>query len=417
MKARTRKAKSTGESQLTGRRRATGPSKTKTLISPSAIGPANRGRVLQALIDLGPSSRAELARHTAVNRTTISGIVQPLLDQGILVAGAPLAMKRGGKPARPLWFSPQAGPICAAVLMPGVARTALVSLTGDIYAEHHEALDVDSASPEPLFDGLVRSLERTLGAAPSRPLGVGVAVGGMINTESNTIVTVNQATALAGFPLGRRLTGQTGLSVCIDHYPRAMLLGERWFGIGRGLRNFATIYTGESLGAALFLDGHLYRGPGGGGGELGHTFVQIDGDLCDCGRRGCWETIATLGWLRLEARAAGIDDPDTINSARLTAMTVGGDAVAAELHDRFAHNIAIGIANLHQTMSLSVYVLCGDVAGGGGALRDAIATHVRAMSPDRPGYPLDFRLGDIEDRATLRGAAGLILSENLQFTL
>lgn len=340
---------------LLGPERAGGGRRDRPLISPTAIGPANRGRVLQALFDLGPTSRAELARYAGVNRTTISGIVQPLLDQGVLVEGEPLPVAvTGGKPARPLWFAPDAAPICAAMLMPDMAHTALVALTGDISAEASRPLPPDPSSAEPLIEGLAACLAETLAAAPRPPLGIGVAVGGMVDTDSNTVVAVNLAPVLAGYPLGRELGRRFGLPVLIDHHPRAMLLGERWFGIGRGLRTFAVIYTGEVLGGALYLDGHLYRGPGGGGGELGHTFVQLDGDLCRCGRRGCWETIATVGWLRSAAGAAGLSDPGRMTSARLAALVAEGDPAATRLRDRYARNVAIGIANLHQTMSPEV---------------------------------------------------------------
>ena len=374
-----------GHRRLIARDGADSPRRSRALISPSAIGSANRGRVLQALFDLGPTSRAELARHAAVNRTTISGIVQPLLDQGVLVEGAPLPANGGGKPARPLWFSPEAGPICAATLMPDVAHTALVSLTGEILAEHFETLDPDVHAPEPLIEGLIRCLERTMVAAPRRPLGIGVAVGGMVDTETNSIVAVNLAPALAGYPLGRELARRFGLTVCLDHHPRAMLIGERWFGIGRGVSNFAAIYTGEVLGGALYLDGHLYRGPGGGGGELGHTFVQVDGAQCRCGRFGCWETIATLGWLRDRARAAGWPDPDRTDAARLAALVKDNAPGAAALLDTYARNLAIGIANLHQTMAPNFYVLYGDVVGGGQMLLDAIAGHVRDLGATAAG--------------------------------
>ena len=85
----------------------------RSLLSSSMVGTANRGVVIQALFDLGPTSRAELARHAGVNRTTISGIVQPLIDNNLLVETEPGRSKQSrGKPARPLWFSPNARPIC-----------------------------------------------------------------------------------------------------------------------------------------------------------------------------------------------------------------------------------------------------------------------------------------------------------------
>ena len=390
----------------------------RALISPSDVGQANRGRILQALFDLGPNSRAELARYAGVNRATITGIVQPLIEGGVLVEGEPLpAGDTGGKRARPLKFSPHAPRVVGVELMPGYVRSALVSWTGEVLAQHRRRFSADLRRPEPALAAIEASVSRSLAAATERPLGIGVAVGGMVDTDRRTIVTVNLAPVLSGLPLGALLEERLGLPVCLDHHPRAMLLGDRWFGVGRGARSFAAIFTGEVLGGALLLDGHLYRGPQGAGGELGHTFVQVDGELCRCGRRGCWETIATLSWLRREARAAGLPGADAVNSRSLVALAAAGAANAPDLLDRYARNIAVGIANLQQTVAPNLYVLHGDVVGGGEPMRSAIERHVRDLVPAHPGGQAELTLGDPEDHATLRGAAGLVLSQQLQFLL
>ena len=101
----------------------------------------------------------------------------------------------------------------------------------------------------------------------------------------------------------------------------------------------------------------------------------------------------------------------------LVALAESGVAGAAELLDRYARNVAIGIANLQQTMAPNFIVLHGDVVGGGSRLLDAIAQHVRDLVPWRPGGDIELVMGDLEDRAALRGAAGLVLSELLHFTL
>jgi hypothetical protein len=114
---------------------------TRSLLSSSVVGSANRGIVIQTLFDLGPTSRAELARRGGVNRTTISGIVQPLIDGNVLVETVPeRATRSEGKPARPLWFSPKAPPVCGVLLMPDVVRTCLVGLDGAIIGENRVAL-------------------------------------------------------------------------------------------------------------------------------------------------------------------------------------------------------------------------------------------------------------------------------------
>jgi predicted NBD/HSP70 family sugar kinase len=395
------------------------PKQARSLLSSSLVGSTNRGRVLQALFDFGPTSRVELARQAGVNRTTISGIVQPLLDQRLLVEGEPVPPKQGGggKHARPLWFSPQAQPICGVLLMPGSIRAALVTLEGKISAEHQETLPTGAARRAELIDAIGACIAGAIAAARRTPLGIGVAVGGMVDTNRRSVVAVNLAPALDGLPLGEELTRRFNLPVLLDHHPRALLVGDRWFGKGRGVRDFAVVYTGEVLGGALYLDGHLHRGPAGAGGELGHTFVQIDGEVCRCGRRGCWDTIATLGWLRREARAAGIDNPDAIDSRRLVKLADAGVPAATRLVDRYARNVAIGIANLQQTVAPNFFILHGDVVGGGPTMVDAIMSHVRRLVPSHPGGEIVFATGEAEDRAALLGAAGLVLSDLLQFPL
>ncbi|WP_234843186.1 hypothetical protein [Sinorhizobium meliloti] len=107
------------------------------LISAASVGPVNRGRLLQALFDRGPSSRADLARFTGVTRGTIGGIVQPLIEQRILEEGEVIPPDHaGGKPAVKLWFARDAKPICAVFLTHSSVRTCLVSLSEDISARN-----------------------------------------------------------------------------------------------------------------------------------------------------------------------------------------------------------------------------------------------------------------------------------------
>ena len=153
------------------------------LISSSSVGSANRGRLLQALFDLGPTSRAELARYTGVNRATITGIIQPLVDQRILVEGEPIRPSEGGgKPARPLWFAEDAQPICAVLVMHDRVRTCLVSLTGTIQAQHEAPFPPEETDPDAIAEIIADCVGQALVEAHRPPLGIGVAAVGMVDT-------------------------------------------------------------------------------------------------------------------------------------------------------------------------------------------------------------------------------------------
>jgi predicted NBD/HSP70 family sugar kinase len=390
----------------------------RSLLSSSVVGSANRGIVIQTLFDLGPTSRAELARRAGVNRTTISGIVQPLIDGDILIETArEPATRSEGKPARPLWFSPKAPPVCGVLLMPDAVRACLVGFDGAVIGENRIALPKGDGPVAPIIRAIKKSVRTALATATRKPLGIGIAVGGMVDTDQGLIVAMNLAPSLDRYPLGGKLGAEFGLPVRLDHHPRALLVGDRWFGKGRGATQFSVIYTGEVLGGAFYFDGRLYRGAAGAGGELGHTFVQVGGELCRCGRRGCWDTIATLSWLRREAKKAGLPRSAEVNSGSLMHFAGSGDARARKLADRYAHNIAVGIANVQQTIAPTHFILHGDVALGGRPMVDAIAAHVRRLVPVRLGLTIQISLGEPGHRAALLGAAGLVLSDLMQLSI
>jgi predicted NBD/HSP70 family sugar kinase len=384
------------------------------LISPAGAGQLNRTRLLQILYDVGPTSRAELARISLVTKTTIGAIVQPMLDEGILVEGGPQrSSAQGGKPARPIWFSPSGRPIVAVHLLPGTVRTALVSPTGSIITEAAARFPATTLDQNVIIDCVTSCIEDVLPSDGRTVLGVGIAVGGIVNTDEGRIVEVNLAPGLSGLELGPILSSSLGLPVHLDHHPRVQALGDRWFGSGRRVSSFASIYCGEAIGVGLVIDGAVHRGVAGAGGEIGHTIVDLNGDVCRCGRRGCWEAIATHRWLRREAAAAGLPAARRLTVGPLARLVADGHPKAAELFDRYAHNVAIGIINLQQILAPGLFILHGDVVQGGNELRERVQKYVLAGIPAHPGGEPSIIFASSEDDMTLLGAAGLVLSQSL----
>ncbi|POH33147.1 MULTISPECIES: ROK family protein [Sinorhizobium] len=390
----------------------------QSLISAGTLGPANRGRLLQALYDMGPSSRADLARFTGVSRGTIGGIVQPLLDQHILAEGEAIPPNQtGGKPATKLWFSKEAKPICAVLLMHDRVHTCLVSLEGEIYVKNAAEVPQALTSASDVFQIVSGCVERTITSGSYPILGIGVAVAGMIDTETGAIVRTGLVPYLDGFPIGAELTRKFGAPVVVDQDARALIVGDRWFGQGRGRRNFAVVYIGETLRGALFLNGHVHRGTAGAGGEIGHTIVELNGRACHCGRRGCWETVATLEWLREQGQSKGLPQAHALNAERLVTLAEQGVNEAEDLLQEYAFNVSVGLANLQHLIAPNCIILHGDVVNGGRRMLSLIERNFRDQLLDRPGDEIMLALGDSENVAALRGAAGLILSELLNFVI
>lgn len=380
------------------------------LLSPVSMGQANRSRVLELLHQNGPSSRAQLARALNVNRATIASILQPLVDNETLVEGEQVPpTAAGGKPARPLWFNRNGKELGSMRLAARAVTAARLGMDGTVHSEAQA--EIDPEQPVEIVQDVLLKLAAHL--FHGRPLlGIGIAASGMVDTAKGVIISMNLAPVWNGYPLGTVLQDRFQVPVTVDHHPRVQALGDRWFGHGRRIDTFASVYTGEALGMGIFHDGRIIRGAAGAGGEYGHVVVDMRGDRCICGRRGCWETVASLSWLRREAARRGIPDPETVACHRLSAQADAGHRPSAELLDLYAHNLALGMANNEYMLGSGTYIVHGDAAAGGERMRALLQRWVAMYEPQR-GTPATVILGGSSDEMALLGGGGLILSTEL----
>lgn len=381
-------------------------SNSTLLLSSRAVGGLNRARVLRALADHGPLSRSELARQAGVHRATIGSIVQGLIDDDVLEEGEPLDLGQVGKPARPLWFAAGAGTVVAIELRRDGARGALVDARGSVSVDEHIAFH-DHSSPADVVktvSGLARRLSRR-----HPVLGVGIAVPGTTNPATGQVVGSLQVRGAEGTALVSDVKRLTGLPTFIENDSRGQALAEHWFGLGRGINSFTSVQTGAGLSVGLVLDGSVYRGPHGLAGELGHTTVAFDGELCKCGLRGCWETIASTDWLRRAAATAGLRGAKAINCAGLQRLAAQGDQRASNLLATYADRLAVGLANLRQLLGSDYFIVHGDAVGGGEPFRTMLneATNARSLGPVRVVFT------ELGDQATILGAVAAVLSQLL----
>lgn len=177
------------------------------------------------------------------------------------------------------------------------------------------------------------------------------------------------------------------------------------------------MYIGETLGGAIYLDGRLYRGPSGAGGEIGHTTVDMKGRICQCGRRGCWETIASSKWLTEEAKTRRLPQAHSLDVSRLLSLVNDSVPGARELLQDYAFNISIGLANLQQFMAPNFIVIHGDIVRGGNTILHLIQETFGDLVFHRPGDEIIVDFGASDCMAALRGAASLLLSELLNFVI
>ncbi|WP_217169055.1 ROK family protein [Streptomyces sp. AC512_CC834] len=301
------------------------------------------------------------------------------------------------RPASP----PAARRLGAVELVPGRVRAAVLSMAGRVLDRTESSYDAATATPADID----RALAAAAGCFAAHELqGIGVAAAGLVDPLTGLILEVNDVPALHGYPVTERLGALTGAGVRVEHRARLQVLGDRWFGAGRGRRTFASVSTGEVLGVGVLYDGEVMAPPGGRSGA--DMTVSASGERCTCGNRGCWKTLATTGWLRARARAAGLGD-----AVSLDALVNGGDALAGRVVEEYAHNLALGLVNVQQLFAPGLFILHGEAREGGERFRTVVEERlqnaVAFVGAEQPRVLVGT--GAVDDVALL-GGAGLVLS-------
>jgi predicted NBD/HSP70 family sugar kinase len=382
------------------------------LLSSGDVGAQNRARIFQTLADHGPLSRADLARMAEVPRATIGTIVGRLLTTGMLEERtARRTVATVGQPPRPLWFGPRLGFRGAVLIQPGTMHVAVVDIQGEIVTEGETAFDA-SATREELQQRLLEGAAGVLTPFAGELTGTGIAVPAICDGERGEVLACTPLPGLVGTRLPQELERYTGGPAVLEEDVRALALGQRWFGQARGIDDFAALQIGEGIGGAIMTGGRLRRSALTIS-EVGHTCVDLHGERCPCGLTGCWETIASLRWLRREAVRLGIPSGASTSPRALTGRAADGDAAAGGLIALYADHIAVGIANLVHLLSLPLFILHGEASGGGDALRDEIQAAVRRRTlPQLSALP-QVEFSRLDQRAGLLGAAAAMLTRQL----
>ncbi|MFC0598567.1 ROK family protein [Streptomyces palmae] len=281
---------------------------------------------------------------------------------------------------------------------------ALVDGGGKLVARARRATPAQEDGPTVLRAVTAVLRELAAGEHWSRAAAVGIGSAGPVDASTGTVSPVN-IPGWRGFPLVEGVRETTGaLPVTLVGDGVAMAAAEHWQGAARGRTNALCMVVSTGVGGGLVLDGRLHPGPTGNAGHIGHISVDLDGDPCPCGGRGCVERIASGPHIARRALAAGWrPGPDgDASAAAVAASARAGDPVAAASFARAAQALAAGIAATANLVEIEVAVVGGGVAGAGevlfGPLRRALADYATlSFVRDLTVLP-----------ATMGGDAGLI---------
>src|SRR5699024_5737463 len=133
--------------------------------------------------------------------------------------------------------------------------------------------------------------KQTLGIADEQIIGIGIGAPGFIDRKKGTITAVN--IGWNNFKLQQQMEEVSGLPVFIENDANMAVLGENWMGAGIKNSNIIFITLGTGVGGGIIANGNLLKGENGAAAEIGHMIVETTGPKCNCGRKGCLETIVS----------------------------------------------------------------------------------------------------------------------------
>ncbi|MBS1326901.1 MAG: ROK family protein [Oscillospiraceae bacterium] len=215
---------------------------------------------------------------------------------------------------------------------------------------------------------------------------VGVGSPGTCNADTG-IVEYSNNLQFEKLPLRDMLGGMLDKAVYIENDANAAALGEALAGAAKGAQSCVCITLGTGVGGGIIIDGKIYGGFNFAGAELGHTVIMVDGELCTCGRFGCWEAYASATALINQTRSDMVNHPDSamwsiaedldkVNGRTAFDGMRAGDAVAAQVVDTYIKYIATGLINVINIFQPEVLCIGGGICKEGDTLLKPLAAHI-----------------------------------------
>ncbi|MET8700451.1 ROK family protein [Kitasatospora sp. NPDC004723] len=304
-----------------------------------------------------------------------------------------------------------AGPLFAAVDIGGTKIAgALVDSAGTLADRVRLPTPAQESGSKVL--AVVHRVLDHLAAAPrwAGVTAVGIGSAGPVDLARGTVSPVN-IPGWREFPLTAEVAAHPAVGarpVSLAGDGVAMAAAEHWRGAARGADNALCLVVSTGVGAGLVLDGAVRPGPSGNAGHLGHITVDLDGEPCPCGSRGCLEGIAGGTAIARRALAGGWRPTGDDRSARAVAEdALAGHPVALAAFDRAARALAAGIAATAALVDLRRVVIGGGVATAGPVLFEPLARHLDRYAALPYVRGLDVRRARLGTDAGLIGAAAL----------
>lgn len=263
------------------------------------------------------------------------------------------------------------------------------------------------------------------GGGGDRCAGIGVGIPGIVSAKDGLVRHPPNFTGWGDVDVTGILTAKSGLRVVTENDANCAALAEARFGTGKRHSNFIFVIWGTGVGGGIILNGGIFRGPGGGAGEIGHVTIDLNGPTCNCGNRGCVESYIGQRYLSDRARAilasrgsAGrrstiLDlaggDPSRIEPETISRAAEAGDDLACSILREAGTMLGVALSTVVNITDVATVVIGGGISAAPDFVFRAAADEMRSrvLRPHRDAVIVERAL--LGNQAGMIGAASLLL--------
>jgi predicted NBD/HSP70 family sugar kinase len=364
----------------------------------------NRDVVLELIRTKQPISRADLSRLSGLRPSTISAIVEQLLNERWVSEGPAARLPRGRRPT--LLSLNTEMVILVSDIRPTQVIIAVVDLNGRFLSRETLPLIKDPARG---VENIIAAMKRMIANFPDRSFeGIGISLPGRVDPSSQRLILAPNL-PWSQFDIKRAIERKISLQIEMDNAANACLLSELWFGHMDGVRDAVLVTISEGVGSAIMANGQLVTGKSGLAGEFGHVPIDPAGPQCGCGRRGCWEVFASSR-SAINFYADSVPNAPRPTIMELLNMAEDGDEMAVQALNRQATYLGQGLRTIVSVLSPEVILLTGGLTASwkrfGPIVEEELYKDILAGVPPKIAVMTDVE----SDR--LRGAAALVLQRH-----
>lgn len=386
---------------------------SKTQIArPTTIRDINKKIVLNYIRDRSPISRADIARETDLQRSTVSAIVDDLQKED-LIEEIGTGDSTGGR--KPTLLKIRGGtPVAVGVdVAPRKTTIAVADLAGKVLEQETFATSPDMGFMD---EQIVQRVEKFAAKYSEADLEIGISVPGIADQTSGKVKFVPYF-QWHDWDIAGLVKKKTGLCAAVENDANAIALAELWFGREeiRKTTNFITVLVGEGIGTGIIFEGQIYRGENGAAGEFGHMIVGGGAApvQCSCGSDDCWEAQASekaiLARYQCYLKKNNMSS-ESLAFRELINLAANGEELAQKVFRETAKFLGIGISNLIIGMSPQKVIVSGAITQVWNLISEELAQiSERSVLGGLPKTRIIA--STLGDSPTLTGALSLVLAK------